>query len=254
VVKLSTSQRSPLSPTRWPPDAFLWWRSLLVAALVILAAVAGAVAGALVVRAATPVPHTIPNKLTWGITLGQLITYVPIMAVIVSFLPWAARRSLAALGFRRLDGRSLSIALIGAVTMYVVTLLVAALLYLITHSQPHEEAVELFTSTHDTALIVVFALIAVVAAPIVEESVFRGLVFNALLRYTPVWLAATISGILFGLTHYSPNTSPSALITLACTGVVLAYVYYTSGSLTAAMVTHGLFNAVNLAALASGQK
>lgn len=248
MVKLSTSQRSPLSPTRWPPDAFLWWRSALFLALILLALVVGIVLGALVAHAGAPMGHPSANKLTWGIAIGQLLSYVPILLVVIAFLPWVAERSLADLGWRRLDGRALAAALVGAVAMYAVTLLVAGAQYLITHSQPHEEAVALFTSTRDPALIATFSVIAVVAAPIVEESLFRGFLFNALLRYSPVWVAAVVSGVLFGLSHLSL----SALAPLACSGIVLAYVYHSSGSLTASMITHGLFNALNLAALASG--
>jgi membrane protease YdiL (CAAX protease family) len=248
VVKHSTSQRSPLSPTRWPPNAFTWWRSGIFLALVLLATAVGVALALLFARGPGAVGRAIPDKLTWGIAVGQLVSYVPIVAVIVSFLPWVAQRSLADLGWRRPDARTLGAALIGAVAMYAVTIVVAGLQFVITHAQPHEEAVTLFTSTRDPALMATFSLIAVVAAPIVEESVFRGFLFNALLRYAPVWLAATISGILFGLTHFSP----SALAPLACSGIVLAYVYYASGSLVAAMITHAIFNALNLAAIASG--
>ena len=250
MVKLSTSQRSPLSPTRWPPEAFAWWRSLLFLALLLLALILGVVLGALVARGAAPMGHPAVNKLTWGIAIGQLVSYVPLVLVVVAFLPWVAERSLAELGWRRLDGRALATALVGAVAMYAVTVVVAGAQYLVTHRQPHEEAVALFTSTRDPALIATFSLIAVVAAPIVEESLFRGFLFNALLRYTPVWAAATVSGVLFGLSHLSL----SALVPLACSGIVLAYVYHSSGSLTASMITHGLFNALNLAALSAGHQ
>jgi len=248
VVKLSTSQRSPLSPTHWPPEAFAWWRSLLFLAALLVATLVGVVLGALFARGTGPGPHVIPNKLTWGVTIAQLLSYIPIVLVVATGLPWVAERSLANLGFRRLDGRALAVALVGAVAMYVVTLVVAGVQFVITHSQPKEEAVTLFTSTHDPALIATFTLIATIAAPLVEESVFRGFLFNALLRYAPVWAAATISGLLFGLSHLSL----SALAPLAASGIVLAYVYHASGSLTASMLTHAIFNALNLAALATG--
>ena len=85
-------------------------------------------------------------------------------------------------------------------------------------------------------------MLAVFIAPVVEELVFRGFVFNALLRYVNVGLAAAGSGIIFGLAHFDAT----AFFPLACAGVVLAFVYYRSGSLTASMLTHGGFNAVNV--------
>jgi membrane protease YdiL (CAAX protease family) len=188
------------------------------------------------------------TKLTWGIAIGQLASYIPIVTVIVTLLPWVAERTLAEFGLRPLTRRDLGMALTGTVAMYAVTVLAAGIQYLITHQQPHEEAVALFTSTSDVGVLVVFALIATVAAPFVEEMVFRGFLFNALLKYMPVWSAAVLSGLIFGISHFSL----SAFVPLGCSGIVLAYVYYLSGSLTAAMLTHALFNAVNLAALATG--
>jgi membrane protease YdiL (CAAX protease family) len=51
--------------------------------------------------------------------------------------------------------------------------------------------------------------------------------------------------VLFGLSH----GSSSAWIPLAASGVVLAYVYQRSRSLTAAMISHALFNLANVALL-----
>ena len=188
------------------------------------------------------------TKLTWGIALGQCVSYVPIVGVVVGLLPRLGERSLADFGLRLPTPRTLGIALVGTVAMYGATAVAAGIQYLITHSEPHETAVALFTSTKDPGLLAFFAAIATLAAPFVEEFVFRGFLFNALLRYAPLWAAATISGIVFGVSHFSPT----ALVPLACSGIVLAYVYYASGSLTAAMLTHALFNALNLAALATG--
>jgi hypothetical protein len=78
-----------------------------------------------------------------------------------------------------------------------------------------------------------------------EEFEFRGFLFNAILRYAPVWAAAILSGIVFGAVH----GSISAFVPLACSGVVLAYVYYVSGSLTASAIAHALFNLINVALL-----
>ncbi len=131
--------------------------------------------------------------------------------------------------------------------MYAATIFAAGIQYAITRQQPHEAAVQLFGSTHDPALIAVFALLATVAAPIVEESVFRGFLFNALLRHAPVWGGRRPQRLaLRTLAPLAQRVAP-----LACSGIVLAYVYHTSGSLTASMLTHALFNALNLVALAS---
>lgn len=251
MVKLSTSQRSPLSPTRWPPDAFAWPRTLI--ALVVLAGAffLGLVIDSLVTVALGTNPRGLAAhpKLTWGVAIGQYVSYLPLVAALLVVLPWLARRSLAELGLRLPDARTIGAGVMGAAVMYLVTIGVAGAQYAYTHQKPEEAAVQLFSSTSDPLLLGAFGLLAAIAAPFVEELTFRGFFFNAFLRYLPAWAAAVLSGAIFGLSH----GSPTALLPLACSGVVLAYVYYLSGSLTASMITHALFNIINVLLLAAGQ-
>jgi membrane protease YdiL (CAAX protease family) len=245
VEKPSISVPSPLSRTRWPADAFFWQRSLLVLAALGLAFYAGLILDSFVaVRLLGTTPADIAAaKLTWGITAGQYLSYLPLLAVLLAGVPWVSRMSLHDLGLRRFDRPTVIAGVIGAVAMYAVTIGVANVQFTFTHQKPEEAAITLFTSTHDTSLIVAFTFLASVAAPFMEEFVFRGFLFNALLRYAPVWIAAAISGLLFGISH----GSVSAFLPLAASGIVLAYVYQRSGSLTASMISHALFNLINVA-------
>ena len=191
-----------------------------------------------------------PLKLTWPITLAQLSTYLPVLATLFGMLPWLATRSLRDLGLRPLTRRDLSFAAGGAVAMYAATICTAAIQYAFTHQEPKEQAVALFTSTKDPALVIAFGIVATLAAPFAEELVFRGFLFNALLRYLPVAVAAVLSGLLFGAAHML-GSSWTVLPPLAASGIVLAYVYYLSGSLTASMLTHAAFNIVNVLLIAA---
>jgi membrane protease YdiL (CAAX protease family) len=247
VEKPSTSERSPLSPTRWPAEAFSWQRSLIVFVALAFAFYLGLRLDAYVaLQLLGSTRHDFStSNLTWGIAIGQYVSYLPILVVLLVALPWLSRRSLHDLGLRGFDRTTVVAGVLGAVAMYAVTIGIANVQFFFTHQKPEETAITLFTSTHDTALIIVFAFLATVAAPFMEEFVYRGFLFNALLRYMPVWLAAVISGLLFGISH----GSLSAFLPLAASGVVLAYVYWRSGSLTASMLTHALFNLINVALL-----
>ena len=44
-------------------------------------------------------------------------------------------------------------------------------------------------------------VIAVVAAPVVEELLFRGIVLRSMRKFTPAWAAILISSVLFGVYH-----------------------------------------------------
>lgn len=82
---------------------------------------------------------------------------------------------------------------------------------------------------------------AVVLAPILEEFVFRGLLFRFLAdQWQSTWAAAIVSGLLFGLIHYSVVQT---IVPLAFFGVVLAVAYARTGSLTLAILIHAIFNA-----------
>ena len=77
MVKRSTFAPSPLSPTAWPADGFIWWRSLLS---VILLALGLLVAGGLqlvwlLVSGARPDLHHL--RLDWTLVALQVLTYDP---------------------------------------------------------------------------------------------------------------------------------------------------------------------------------
>jgi membrane protease YdiL (CAAX protease family) len=247
VEKPSTSVPSPPSPKRWHADAFSWPRSLIVLVWLSIAFIVGQVLAYFALRQFGTTTHDLQtNHLTWGITIAQFLNYVPLLAVLFGAMPWLSRTSLRDLGLRGFDRTTILAGLIGATAMYAAAVGIAGVQYAFTHEKPEEAAISLFASTHDPALIFAFTFLATVAAPFVEEFIFRGFLFNALVRYAPVWVAAVVSGALFGYVHIINQSSASAFLPLAASGVVLAYVYQRSGSLTAAIMTHGLFNLINV--------
>lgn len=243
MVNPSTSARSPLSPTPSTPDGFVWWRSLLLTALLLVALVVGIAFALLVIRTAhVPLGDPRHPSLTWGVVAGQILLYVPVIGTLVAFLPWVAQRPLADLGLRPPGPREITFGVTGGVVMLIVTLIVAGIQYALLHLKTEQLPVQLLARAHDPALIAGFALLAIVVAPFAEEFVFRGFVFNALRRYLPVAAAMVLSAALFGLAH----ADMSAFAPLWAGGIVLAWVYWRSGSLTCSMIAHATFNTVQV--------
>ena len=60
-----------------------------------------------------------------------------------------------------------------------------------------------------------------VVSPIVEEIVFRGLIFNKMKKYYPMWISVIVSALLFGAWH---GNLVQALYG-TCMGILLAYTY-----------------------------
>ena len=80
----------------------------------------------------------------------------------------------------------------------------------------------------------------VVIAPVAEEILFRGYLFNKLRKYVPVWAAILATSILFGFIHGAWNL---AIDTFALS-VVLCWLRLNTGSLWASMLLHMTKNAI----------
>ncbi len=81
--------------------------------------------------------------------------------------------------------------------------------------------------------------LAVVAAPVFEEAIFRGLVFGGLRRSVRFSHAALASAAIFAVVH-----PPIAVVPVFALALVAAYVYERTHLLLAPMVTHAVYNAV----------
>lgn len=87
------------------------------------------------------------------------------------------------------------------------------------------------------------ALTVVVAAPLAEELIFRGLVHRLASGLWGRWPAAVVSALIFGIVH----GEPWYLFGLIGIGLVLAVVYEATGSVVACWVTHMVHNGISLA-------
>jgi hypothetical protein len=85
------------------------------------------------------------------------------------------------------------------------------------------------------------AAIAIVAAPIFEEFIFRGLVFGGLRRSFGFIPAALASAAIFAIVHPPPSVIPVFLM-----GLAAAFAYEQTRMLAAPMTVHALYNAAVL--------
>lgn len=79
----------------------------------------------------------------------------------------------------------------------------------------------------------------VVAGPILEELLFRGIIFTALERiYPKPWFPIIISGVIFGIWHGNIFQSVYTLIL----GMILGLVYYYTRDMVLAILIHAIYN------------
>jgi hypothetical protein len=91
----------------------------------------------------------------------------------------------------------------------------------------------------------IFFITASIAAPIFEETMFRGFLLPSLTRYLPLGSAILLSGFLFAVAHFNV----SEILPLMTLGIVLGFVYTRSRNLLAPMFMHGLWNSGTLLSL-----
>lgn len=73
-----------------------------------------------------------------------------------------------------------------------------------------------------------------IAAPVVEELLFRGFLQNALAKYVPIWGAIFLSSLLFALVHLQPYAIPG----LMSLSIAFGYLYHRTGSLRTNIIMH----------------
>jgi len=81
-------------------------------------------------------------------------------------------------------------------------------------------------------------ILVIVAAPLFEEFLFRGLIFQGLRRTTGPVLAVLGSAALFALVH-----PPISVVPVFGLGIAAAISFQQSGFLLAPIVTHAVYNA-----------
>ena len=94
-----------------------------------------------------------------------------------------------------------------------------------------------------------FLFMAVCAAPVLEEFVFRGMFLRALLSKYSDKISILISSILFALIHFHPIQMFGALFL----GLYFGYVFTKTKSLTTVIILHMIANLIGIVAMYSVQ-
>ncbi len=225
------------------------WRLWMAPAGVLLGLAAGLVATIIVQivgQGGGSLSHPTPAVSIIGdivFDLGFVAAAIYLTALVVRPLP-------AYFGFRPTALRRAAVTVvIAAVLYYLVTLAYAAIVNIHTSDKlPSELGV-----SKSTAALVAATVFVCVIAPICEEFFFRGFLFGVLRRWHieiagrewGPWVAALITGLLFGLAH-AGSAAGEYLFPLGFLGFVLCLVRWRTGSLYPCMALHSANNALAL--------
>jgi membrane protease YdiL (CAAX protease family) len=86
-----------------------------------------------------------------------------------------------------------------------------------------------------------YAINSLLLAPLVEETVYRGIVVSALRERLPKWAVILASGAIFYLLHLSYGLD-WRLFHFAIAGMILAWAYLATGKLWVPVTLHFLGN------------
>jgi membrane protease YdiL (CAAX protease family) len=174
----------------------------------------------------------------WSSSVSALIEDGVILGVVLLLTRGVGRRSF--LGLKRPSSwsRALGISLLVVVAVLVVSAAVGAL----GNAGKEQGLIPTHWDSHRAAQFAAFAAMVTIAAPVVEELLFRGVGY-ALLEPFGRNVAVTLVGLSFALIHGLVIGFP----VIATFGIGLAYLRSRTGSIYPCMILHASFNAVGLA-------
>ncbi len=105
------------------------------------------------------------------------------------------------------------------------------------HALIHE-----LTQKQSAWVLVVFFLAATVGAAVLEELLFRGMLYNVLRRYLGTAAGAVLAALLFAVVHFVW----SQVLALFVLALILTWLYERTGRLVASMTLHAVNNLMSL--------
>jgi hypothetical protein len=97
----------------------------------------------------------------------------------------------------------------------------------------------------DPIAFLIFLATAAIAAPLFEETFFRGFLLSSLTKYFSTWQSILLSSFIFAIVHLSL----SEVLPLMTLGVILGFVYTRTQNLMASILLHALWNSGTLITL-----
>lgn len=231
-----------------------WWEALIAA---LLAWLAGALASLPLVIILKPDPTgpiggdglfigIVSNAVTLGVLILWLRTAHPRWAEIIGWPEWSGVVRELAIG-----------AGLGILVRIAAGIVGTGVVLVLRDASDRPVNLPTQISTDLTAWgLVAFAIFAVIAAPVLEEFVFRGLLFRSIADRHGFWVGAIASAVAFGAFHLlTPGDGLDVLalgITHVGTGLGLAWIYWKRKNLLASIAGHAIFNLIAVVAIIAG--
>ena len=187
------------------------------------------------------------------IPLGRLLSTLFINASLVFMISIINRKrggnwaDSLGMGFRNLRKLPLAPVFYLAIIPFLMltSLIYHQLLEVVFNLEVELQDITRFLSGEGTWLKACFILTAILVGPVVEELIFRGIVFSYLVKRAGLKAGILLVSLLFAAIHFHlPSFLPLALLSAA-----LCVAYWRTGSLWVSIGIHMIFNSVSIIAL-----
>jgi uncharacterized protein len=226
------------------------WPLWTAPAAVVLGLVLGSLGTIVVDVVASAGGSSVSNPTPAATIIADIVFDLCFVVAALWLSSWRGRARLEDFGFRRVaPTTAVGAFIVAGVAYYGLTALYGALIHLHGKDKLPSE----LGATHSTAALVAASLFVCAIAPMCEEFFFRGFIFGVL-RNIPLrvgrvdggpWIAAVLTGILFGLAH-TGSASSQYLVPLGFLGFVLCLLRWRTRSLYPCMALHSANNALAL--------
>ena len=125
-------------------------------------------------------------------------------------------------------------------SLLVILILSIRVLNFLGYSPPAQPVLEAFMEEERSKVLLFLTIFVSVFGPIVEEMFFRGFVYPAIKKRLGVLTAALLSAAIFSLLH----SNIVGFLPIMALGVLLAYLYETTGSLVSSITVHIIHNSI----------
>jgi membrane protease YdiL (CAAX protease family) len=166
-------------------------------------------------------------------SLLNLLTYIATLLITIRYVIRKSKKEqgyFSKINFNKIQGWLIPVIIIGTLALIVPLEWVSDLI-------PMPKSVQKFFEAAFTKDI--FSIISlIIAAPIMEEILCRGIILRGLLKNYPPYKAILISAIFFGAIHLNPWQAIPAFLG----GLFLGWVYYKTQSVIPGMIIHATIN------------
>jgi len=235
--------RKKIIPEKVPDKISVPWGIADVLKAAIIAVFSGYMLGALTSIVSKPLHFNIDPNL--GMILGTFSIDVIAGITIFYFVMVKYREKLSSLG---IASAGFYRNVLSGITAYVfilpilIAVLILSMLYLnaIGYKFPAQPVFDMFLEEKRSNVVLFLTVFVAILGPIIEEIFFRGFLYSAVRKRFGVLSGVLLSAALFSMLH----TNVTGFAPIIILGILMAFLYETTGSLVAPMAVHIIHNSI----------